>query len=131
MLILIDTDVAIDLLRQRPGAVAWERGLAEGDELAICGYTGIELIEGCANKLETRHALAFIDRFSLFWPVPEDWARAFAIWPDARLAHGVSIGDMLIAECAKGLGVALHTFNDKHFRAIPDLDIRQPYPRTP
>ena len=130
MLILIDTDVAIDLLRDHPEALVWEQALDERDELAICGYTGIELIEGCANKLDTRRTLSFINRFSVFWPLPEDWERVFETWPQARLSHGVSIGDMLIGECAKGLGVSLHTFNDKHFRAIPNLTLAQPYSRA-
>jgi predicted nucleic acid-binding protein len=129
VLYLLDTDVAIDLLRGHPPAMAWEAALDAADELAMSGYTAIELVDGCANKLDTRRVLAFIDPFRLVWPLPADSARGFAYWPELRLTHGVSVGDVLIAETAKGLGVPLHTFNRRHFVEIPDLDLREPYAR--
>jgi len=128
MLLLIDTDVAVDIERMHAPAKSWLQSHAK-DEVAIAGFTAIELVEGCANKLEARRVQAFINRFLVFWPLPADSARALDEWADIRLAHGIGIGDMMIAQTALGLGVPLQTFNTKHYRAVPGLTIEQPYER--
>ncbi len=51
-MILLDSDVLIDLLRKYPPAMAWFDALGEDEELAVSGYVVMELIQGCRNKAE-------------------------------------------------------------------------------
>ena len=50
-MILLDTDVMIDLLRKYPPAVAWLGSIGE-EEVVLPGFVVMELIQGCRNKVE-------------------------------------------------------------------------------
>ena len=50
-MIILDSDVMIDLLRQYQPAVAWFGSLGE-EEIILTGFVVMELIQGCRNKLE-------------------------------------------------------------------------------
>jgi hypothetical protein len=52
-MLLMDTDIMIDLLRKHPPAVAWLRSLGE-EEIALPGFVVMELIQGCRNKAEQK-----------------------------------------------------------------------------
>ncbi|RPJ54990.1 MAG: hypothetical protein EHM12_13065 [Dehalococcoidia bacterium] len=50
-MILLDTDIMIDILRDYPPAVQWMQSL--GDEnIALPGFVVMELIQGCETKRE-------------------------------------------------------------------------------
>jgi predicted nucleic acid-binding protein len=51
-MILLDSDVMIDLLRQHPPATQWFDTLGEDVEVVLPGYVVMELIQGCRNKME-------------------------------------------------------------------------------
>lgn len=51
-MILLDSDVMIDLLRQYPPAMRWLNSLDEEEEMVLPGYVVMELIQGCRNKRE-------------------------------------------------------------------------------
>ncbi len=51
-MILLDSDVMIDLLRQYPPAMKWFDALNGEEELLLPGYVVMELIQGCRNKVE-------------------------------------------------------------------------------
>ena len=51
-MILLDTDVMIDLLREYPPAVEWFNALAEDEVIILPGYVVMELLQGCRNKRE-------------------------------------------------------------------------------
>ena len=48
-MILLDTDVAIDILRGFPPSVAWLQGLGTS-VLGLPGLVVMELLQGCQNK---------------------------------------------------------------------------------
>lgn len=50
-MILLDTDVMVDLLRQYPPAVAWLDSLGE-EEIVLPGFVVMELIQGCRTRAE-------------------------------------------------------------------------------
>jgi predicted nucleic acid-binding protein len=50
-MIILDSDVMIDLLRQYPPAVAWLKSLGD-EEIVLPGFVVMELIQGCSNKAE-------------------------------------------------------------------------------
>lgn len=51
-MILLDTDVLIDLLRRYAPAVEWFDALPVDEEIVVPGYVVMELIQGCRNKAE-------------------------------------------------------------------------------
>jgi predicted nucleic acid-binding protein len=55
-MILLDSDVLIDLLRKYPPAMAWFDTLQEDEELMVSGYVFMELIQGCRNKVARQRA---------------------------------------------------------------------------
>jgi hypothetical protein len=127
--ILLDTDVMIDLLRGYPPAVSW-LGSVEHESLALPGFVVLELLDGCSNQQETDRLLSFVSSYKTVWPTTRDCARAIADFALGRLKRRLSILDVLIAECAVGLNLPLYTFNVRHLAAVPDLQTVQPYPQT-
>lgn len=50
-MIVLDTDVMRDLLREYPPAVTWLESIGE-EEVVLPGFVVMELIQGCRNKGE-------------------------------------------------------------------------------
>jgi predicted nucleic acid-binding protein len=49
------------------------------------------------------------------------------VFASAYLSHGLGMLDALIGQTAITLHIPLHTFNDKHYAAVPRLQTVQPY----
>ncbi len=129
-MILLDSDVMIDLLRQFPPAVEWFDSLSDDEEIALPGFVVMELIQGCKNKVEqgkVRGALADCD---VIWPAVSDCDDALEDFAQYRLSHNAGLLDVLIGRTAVGLGMPLHTFNQKHYNFIAGLQTVQPYVKT-
>ena len=129
-MILLDSDVLIDLLRKYPPAVEWFDTLHEDEELVVSGYVVMELIQGCRNKAEqdrVRHELAAC---GVVWLSPTDCDRALEVFAAHRLSHSAGLLDALIGQTAVALGVPLHTFNQRHYSFIPGIQTVQPYPKS-
>lgn len=60
-MILLDTDVMTDLLRQYPPAMQWLDSLDEEEEIALPGFVVMELVQGCRSKQEQLHLLRVLD----------------------------------------------------------------------
>ena len=58
-----------------------------------------------------------------------DCNRALADFTTYHLSHRLGLIDALIAATAIGLSMTLCTFNVKHYRVVPGLQIQQPYTR--
>ena len=114
-MMLIDTNVFIDHLRNYPPAVAYFSSIAERDDVLYSAITEVELLTGTANndpsKRETLvHFLHRWTKVSLDNPlaiVAGDIARA-----------GVDVPDAIIAASALANGAQLVTRNVKHFRKV-------------
>lgn len=126
---IVDADVMIDLLRGHPPAFIWQRSLPDDEVLALLIFTVMELIYGCHDKLELRRAQVLADHFVTLWPTDDDCHRALEHFPSIALSHRTGVLDAITGETAVGLGVPLLTFNTKHFDAIPNLSVEQPYER--
>jgi len=50
-MLLLDSDVVIDILRQHPGATAWLASI-QGHSLAVPGFVALEVIDGCRDGTE-------------------------------------------------------------------------------
>ena len=110
-----DTDIMIDILREHPPAVEWLRSLGE-EEVRLSGFVCAELLQGCRNKNEQRRVATLTSKYVVVWPANETANRALRVFTQFHLSDGLGIIDALIAQEAVDLGVALSTFNTKHYR---------------
>ena len=125
-MIILDSNVMIDLLRQHRPAVAWLDSLGE-EEIILPGFVVMELLQGCRNKAEQSQVEQVLTGFETVWPLPETCEAALEVFADNHLSHGVGLLDALIGQTAVTLNLPLHTFNRKHYAAIPGLVIVAPY----
>jgi predicted nucleic acid-binding protein len=124
---VLDTDILIDVQRGHPPAVAWFASLT--DRPAVPLLVVMELLQDAADKVQVNEALALVAPLTVVYTMPADQQRALDDYETLHLSHGLGLLDALIAATAIGLGASLCTFNVKHFQAIPDLTIEQPYVR--
>jgi predicted nucleic acid-binding protein len=126
--LILDTDICVDLLRQFPPSVAWLSAHA-GEEVFLPGFVVMELFQGCANKRELSVVQAFVKPFPLLWPSADVADQALDVFANGHLTHNLGLLDALIGQIAVALNTPLHTFNQKHFAAVPGLGTVQPYKR--
>jgi predicted nucleic acid-binding protein len=124
---LLDTDILIDIQRGHAPAIAWFASLSEIP--SIPGFVAMELIQDAQNKQKVRKALQLVAPLPIVWPTETDCARALSDFTVYHLSNNVGLIDALIAACAVGRNATLCTFNVKHYRVIPELNIEQPYSR--
>ncbi|MBI3537065.1 MAG: type II toxin-antitoxin system VapC family toxin [Chloroflexi bacterium] len=127
-MILVDTDVMIDLLRQYAPALQWLDSLGDA-EIILPGFVVMELIQGCKSKAEQEKVESNLEAYSITWPTSEICDQSLQVFADHHLSHGLGIIDALIGQMAVAMGLELLTFNQKHYTAISKLKMRQPYDR--
>jgi predicted nucleic acid-binding protein len=127
-MIALDTDVLIDLWREKPAALGWLAGLGE-EPLITPGYAAMELYQGCENKQDLLKTRAVMKKFAVVWPTSSDCDAALTEYAKLRLSHNIGMIDCLIAYTAIGYGAQLATFNSRHYKAIHNLALLQPYNR--
>jgi predicted nucleic acid-binding protein len=126
-MILLDTDIVIDVLRGYFFAIDWLRSLDDDEEILLPGLVVMELIQGCKNKAEVQALRRFVADFEVVWPSSEACDQALTIFAHFSLSHGLGLLDALIGQMSVDLGLPLHTFNQKHYAVIPGLETIQPY----
>lgn len=128
-MVLLDTDVIIDLLRSYPSALTWLDSLGD-EELLLPGLVVMELIQGCRSKIEQDKLEGELDNYSMVWPTPSICEEAMSTFSRYHLSHGLGILDALIGQTAVSLELPLHTFNQKHYSVVPGLETIQPYQKV-
>jgi len=128
-MIILDSDIMIDLLRQYAPAVNWLDSLGE-EEILLPGFVVMELLQGCSNKVEQAKVEQFLTGFEIVWPLPETCEEALEVFARYHLSHKVGLLDALIGQTAVALNLPLHTFNRKHYAAIPNLVTVAPYKKS-
>jgi tRNA(fMet)-specific endonuclease VapC len=126
--ILVDTDVMVDVMRRHEPAVAWLDSLG-AEVIGIPGLVAMELLQGCRNREEQNQLERLLRPHQRYWPSQADCARAFDDFAAYHLSHDLGILDALIAETAVGLSIELATFNTKHYSVVPNTLLTQPYQR--
>lgn len=126
-MLVLDTDVLIDVQRGHAAALAWFTGLTEVP--SVPGFVIMELIQGAQNAKQVRDVLRMTAPLPIIWPTAADCQRALADFTAFHLSHNLGLLDALIASCAVGLSAALCTFNDKHYQVVSSLVTTQPYTR--
>lgn len=124
---LLDTDVVVDAVRGYLPALHWLASLKE--QPGLPGIVMMELVEGCANKVELRRIQQIVRPYALYWPTALDCQNGLLYLTQFYLSHSLGLEDALIAATAVGQSATLCTFNVKHFAAVPGLVTEQPYPR--
>jgi predicted nucleic acid-binding protein len=123
-MILLDTDVMIDVLRAYAPALKWLDNLGNAP-VGLPGLVALELIQGCRNREEQRRVEKSLQNYKLFWPTAADSNRALHDFLRVHLKSGIGMIDTLIAATAIGLDVPLATFNARHYRMIRTLNARR------
>jgi len=122
---LLDTDICIYVINERPKRVLDRfRKHAVGD-LGISAITASELAFGVARSGSAKNRAA-LDGFMLALEIAEYDLRAASIYGEIRAGlerRGLMIGplDMLIAAHGLSLGATLVTNNEKELRRVPGL----------
>ena len=124
---VLDTDILIDVLRGHKQAITWFTTLIQVP--SIPGFVVMELIQNAKNKQQVNQVFKFIAPLPIIWLTELDCARALTDFSQYHLSDGVGLLDALIAHCAISKNATLCTFNVKHYRVIPNLNILQPYAR--
>ena len=127
-MILLDTDILIDLFRDHPPCVAWVSSLGL-EPVAISVVTAMELYAGCRDKREQQKVRHDLAPYAMLWPDVRQAVAMTSSFADAHLSHATGILDALIAATALSHQLPLHTFNQKHFAPFPNLKAVRPYAR--
>ncbi|MDD5580790.1 MAG: type II toxin-antitoxin system VapC family toxin [Methylobacter sp.] len=122
-LVVIDTDVLIDISHKNDKAISYLENLETNYQLAISLITQMELLVGCRNKQELTVLDKFLKRFQVN-KLNEAISNAAVdlLW-QYRLSHGLLIPDALIASTALSLSVDLATKNQRDYRFIENLKL--------
>ena len=124
-MVLVDSDVMIDLLRDYPLALKWLDSF--DDEILLSGFVVMELIQGCKNRTEQRRMQKELENYNVIWPSPEICDEAVEVFAHYYLSHNLGMIDALIGQTAVALNLPLHTFNQKHYSVIPNIKLIRPY----
>jgi len=65
-MIILDTDVMIDLLREYPPALTWLESIGD-EEIVLPGFVVMELIQGCRNKGEQERVKRELSAYCIEW----------------------------------------------------------------
>lgn len=126
--VVLDTDVLIEILRGDDRAKAWLARI-ESYVIGIPIFVRMELLLGARDKQEQQDLVENLARHRILHIESGDSQRAQQWFEQFHLSHGIGILDCLIATAPFRLGCPFYTFNLKHFRVIPGLDVHAPYRR--
>jgi len=121
---LVDTDVLIWYMRGNEQAY---RAIAGAGDFSMSAVTYMELAQGLRDKKE----LAILRRTVRQWNcrivhiTEEISARAMFYIEQHFLSHSLQLADALIGATATTYGLPLLTANEKHYRAIRELQIQR------
>lgn len=126
---LFDTDILIWV--QRGNARAADL-IDSVDDRYISIQTFMELLQNALNKQQHRVIKKFITDYNFsVLPLTENIGhRALIYVEEYGLSHTMRAGDALIAATAIENNFMLCTSNEKHFRAIKDLELKIFKPQT-
>lgn len=120
---IFDTDVLIWFLR---GSEKAREEVLRSVPFGISAVTYMELVQGMRNKEELgalKKAISAMEISVLpITPQVSDLACSFV--EEFSLSNAMSLADALIAATCLCCGGTLCTANEKHYKVVPNLDIR-------
>lgn len=124
-MILVDTNVFVDHLRNYALATKFFESIAFSNDVLFSAITEAELVAGkeCGNQNKKEKLLHFLHRWEKI-PVSNQVA---LLAGDICRDHDLEIPDAIIAATAILNKASLVTKNVKDFKIVPDLKITVPY----
>ena len=126
-MILLDSDVLIDLLREYLPAKAWFDALPDDELVYVSGFVVMELLQGCRNKVEMERVRRLLANYGIAWLSPAECEKSIEVFAAFRLSHNAGLLDVLIGQTSVAMGTPLLTFNQRHYGFIPGISTIQPY----
>jgi predicted nucleic acid-binding protein len=118
-LLVIDTDVLIDYLRDQPLAVDFLEG--SDQPLAASVVSIAELYVGVREVVDRQRLDAFVSAFTVL-PLEEAAAmQAGLLRRQYGRSHGTGLADALIAASVQAAGASLATLNRRHFPMLANV----------
>ena len=121
-MLLLDTAILVDYVRQKAEAVAFVQKRTKA-ELALSPIVVMELYQGARNRLELQRIKRDLNGFFLLDLTKEVADTAVRVYETYVLSHGLSIPDAFVAATALVFDLELRTYNLKDFRFIPNLRV--------
>ena len=128
-MILLDSDIVIEVLRERPAAIEWFNSIESSEGVALPGYVVLELASGCRDRNELRRLQRWAEDCRVLWLPISECQTALQHYFEVTLRNAIDVIDMLVARIALLHGVPLHTFNQKHYKVVRGLRTVQPFRR--
>ncbi|MFM7734171.1 MAG: type II toxin-antitoxin system VapC family toxin [Cyanobium sp.] len=118
-LLMVDTDVLIDYLRDHSQAVAFLESCEQ--PLATSVITVAELYAGVRDGEERQRLDAFVAAFKVL-ALDRQPAQRAGLWRrQYGPSHGTGLADALIAASAEAAGATLVTLNRRHFPMLAEV----------
>jgi predicted nucleic acid-binding protein len=121
---LIDSDVLIDISRDRPEAIDYVDTLP--DPWMISQVTAMELLVGARDKREVAYLDAFLSSYPVVPLTAAIGERAYQLLKGYAKSHGLHVFDSLVAATALEEGLTLVTKNQRHFAIVNQLIVQKP-----
>jgi len=118
-LLVIDTDVLIDYLRDQPQAVAFLEG--SDRPLAVSVVSIAELYVGVREGAERQRLDVFVSAFEVLALNQEAAVQAGLFRRQYGRSHGTGLADALIAAIVQTAGARLATLNRRHFPMLANV----------
>lgn len=120
---VFDTDILIWIQR---GNIKAGRLLERSPERSISLQSYLELLQCAKGKAQQKAAQDFIRSFQIqVLPLTENIGHRASIYIEQfSFSSGVRAGDAIIAATAVENGLPLCSSNAKHFKVLPDLDLK-------
>ena len=121
---IIDTDVLIWYLR---GNINAKEIVETNIPFSISAVTYMELVQGMKDKIEFKRFQKQIRNWKteIIHIDQEVSARAIFYVQEYFLSHSMQMGDALIAATAIQASDTILTANDKHYKHIPNIEIKK------
>jgi len=121
---IFDTDVLIRVFRGNAKAA---KAVDGANRRAVSVVTYMELLQGARDKLDVKAIKSFlVDVGFSMLPLSENIGHRASIYMEEyNLSTSISMADALIAATAIEANEQLLTANDKHYKAIKELDIKR------
>ena len=126
-MILVDSDVLIDVLRKDATAVALLAVVQAQHRFGISVVSRMETIRGCVDREFQLRAESLLRKAHVFALNEQISKRADSLVTAYFLSNNMSVPDALIAATALELDLPLLSKNQRDYRFIPGLKLL-PYP---
>lgn len=121
-MLLVDTNILIDYLRQKPKAIAFieQHGKAN---LALSPIVIMELFQGVLNRVDFQRTRKALNGFVVLDLDTSIAQLAMQLQQQYVLSHQLGIPDALLAATALIYDLELRTYNLKDFHFIPGIQL--------